>query len=58
MEDRIKILIEDKLRHFTAFSSIVKNSIDEVRNLKDVTEEVQNKKIDLILYNVELSYLY
>lgn len=58
MEDKIKTLLVDKLRHFYIFSELTNEKTIETKQLKDISEETQNSKIDTILYNVELSYIF
>lgn len=58
MEDKIKNLLVDKLRHFYIFSELTNEKTTETKQLKSITEDTQNAKIDVILYNVELSYIF
>lgn len=58
MEDKIKNLTLTKVRHFNAFSKIVNNKTSEVKNLKSGLEDIENKQVDIVLYSVELSYLF
>lgn len=50
--------LETKILHFEKFSKVVAERTKNIKELKEPNQETLNKKVDVLMYNTEVSYLF
>lgn len=62
MKDNLQTMLleslESKIIYFSNFSKKVASVTEEVKKIKEPTQDTEHKKVDVFMYNTEVSYLF